>query len=210
MVNLLISFPDVLAATQPSNPTGSWPGGSKMVRYEARMSTTSGSESGLEMAFKDGSSVTGPINLFDSQLFFAYFQPGNPSACTFGSGGLCGVNYGERSTITPRAQVDLDGNGTPAQITDICAPLPDGQVVFGVSVNHVPACAPTTETFTDPWLGGDYSARTTSKNSKYQLVYHTGQGGSSGDPNGQTNIDKFELPTPKSRTRVRTWVSVVE
>ena len=112
----------------------------------------------------------------------------------------------DRAGVTPFTQVDLDDDDVP----DICVPLDDGLVVFGVSVNHVPTCAPPDDTFTDPWLGGDYKARTESKNGKYQLVYHTGQGGSSGDPNGQTNIDQLELPTPKSRTRVRTWVSVVE
>lgn len=168
-------------------------------------------DNGLEMAWENGGRVTGPINLFDGQLYFAYFAPASGLVCAKGTGGLCGVAYNNKeksppgTAWSPAAAADLGGTAA----LDVCRNFSAGEVVFGISINLVPSCVPSNDTFNDPWLAGQYSSITQSNLGRYQLVYHTGQGGS-GQNGAKTKSSLINLPTPQSRTRVRTWVSVVE
>lgn len=188
MINMLVSFSDAFIGPTTQS-------------YHARLDD----DEGVELAFKDGGRVTGPINLFDGQLYFAYFVPNETDICANGVGGLCGVSYNKRESFEPIGTVDLDDDDT----VDQCITFTEGEVVFGISVNLVPSCVVEEDTFDDPWLAGQYKTITQSNLGTYQLSYHTGQGGEA--QNGAvTKSSTVNLPAPKSRTRVRTWVSVVE
>lgn len=189
MINLLVSFSDTFDTSVP-DPF-----------YKVVLDATNG----VELAWLDGGRVTGPINLFDGQLYFAYFTPSNSSDCLKGRGGLCGFNYIQRSSYDPIPFSDLDNDGT----ADTCVDFPGGEVVFGVSINLLPSCTPGEDTFPDPWLGGSYKTITQSNMGKYQLSFHTGQLGG-GQNNAISPSDTRDLPLPKQKTRVRTWVSVIE
>ncbi|NUP09353.1 MAG: hypothetical protein HOW73_25145 [Polyangiaceae bacterium] len=190
MVNVLASFSDEFIGLGPSGPD-----------FQPTLSATKG----VEMAFKDGGRVTGPINLFDGQLYFAYFVPNDVDPCVNGSGGLCGVRYDSRTAFVPDATVDLNGTGGP----DRCIQFTQGEVVFGISINLAPSCSVSEANYTDSWLGGQYRTTTQSNLGQYRLSYQTGQGGS-GQNGAVTKSSSVVLPTPKSRTKVRSWVSVVE
>jgi len=210
MINMLVSFAEELDTSTPFGYPAS------LIRYQPKklgQAKTGSTKYGVEMVFLDGGAVTGPINLFDSQLYFAHFIP-NPSAgvCTAGGGGgICGVRFDEQDTTNSRPieQSDLTKDGT-VDDDDICQSFINGEVVFGVSISLVPSCNGTPDSFNDPWLGGDYAGRTSSTVGSYELVYHTGEGGASEDLNVQTKSSRLGLDTPKSKTRVRTWVSVTE
>ena len=163
-------------------------------------------KTGVEMAWKEGGRVTGPVNLHDGQLYFAYFNPSTTLACTNGTGGVCGFDYLQRNANgSPTPYVSLDGNVSP----DSCVDFTDGEVVFGVAVNQVPSCAGDLLPTSDPWLGGAYNPRTSSKVGRTQLVFQTGQGGES-ESGAQTKSTRIPLPPPRTRTRVRAWITMTE
>jgi len=163
-------------------------------------------KTGVEMAWKDGGRVTGPVNLHDGQLYFAYFNPSTTLACTNGTGGVCGFDYLERNANgSPTPYVSLDGNASP----DSCVDFTDGEVVFGVAVNQIPSCSGGLLPTSDPWLGGTYNTRTTSKVGRTQLVFQTGQGGES-ESGAQTKSTRIPLPPARTRTRVRAWITMTE
>ncbi|NUP05094.1 MAG: hypothetical protein HOW73_03420 [Polyangiaceae bacterium] len=189
MVNILASFPEV--------PKDDYP------YFQATLD----SSQGVEVAFQDGARVTGPLNLFDGQLYFAYFSPVNGGTCQAGKGGLCGFNYVRRESDVPIPATDL--NPETGSGATICEDFSHGEVVFGVSINLMPSCTPTESVSTDPWLAGQYKSITQSNLGQYQLSYHTNvDGGEHQD--AKTPNATLDLPAPSSKTRVRTWVSVVE
>lgn len=187
MINMLVSYADQFDVAN------------------SRWRTVIGADTGVELAWKNGGRVTGPLNLFDGQLYFAYFVPDNGTECLPGTGGMCGVVYNRRNSFEPLGNVDLSGDGNP----DVCDDFDDNEVVFGVSINLVPSCNNTPQNFTDSWLGGSYQTVTSSTQGQYQLSFHTGQAGE-GRNDAKTPSDAVNLPIPKAKTRVRTWVSVVE
>lgn len=189
MLNLLVSFADAEAGSG----------------YRALMS----SDTGVELAFEEGARVTGAVNLFDSQLYFAYFVPAEGLACSKGHGGLCGVDYQHRQEFVPIGAIDLDG----AKGVDRCVELSDDEVVFGVSIHALPSCTDDKdipeETFKDRWLGGKYEAQTQSNVGRFQLAFHTGQGGTTHD-GAVTKSATIALPTPKTRVFLREVSAEVE
>ena len=163
---------------------------------------------GVEVAFVDGARHTGPLNMFDGQLYYAYFNPSSGVGCIGGKSGLCGFNYMKKNAGVPIPSADLNNSGSITN-ADICTPFAGNELVFGVSVNLLPSCLPVEAPADDSWLAGSYKSITQSKIGQYQLSFHTGEQGTAlnGSVTPSAHID---LPPPKSKTRVRTWVSVVE
>jgi type IV pilus assembly protein PilY1 len=186
-INMLVSFVDRFDGTNYRPAFGGTP------------------PTGVEMAWRDGGSVTGQLNIFDGQLFFAYFNPAPGTGCVVGTGGLCGVNYIGRESDRPVA-LGLFGVGA----TDYCEDFDDGEVVFGVSVNKVQSCAIDTETFGDPWLTGSYTAMTQANPGNYELVFQTGQNGLDPAGGGVTKRSTKALPRPASSTKIRSFVRIAE
>jgi type IV pilus assembly protein PilY1 len=169
--------------------------------------TTAPPYAGIEMAFMDGAGVTGPLNLFDGQLMFAYFLPRTTTTCTFGKGGWCAPKFLEHTAANvPDAAMDL--NGSPGSF-ELCNDFTGNEVVFGIQINQKPSCLPPAETYGDPWLAGSYKAITTSTTGAYEIVMHTGQGGA-GEGGAQTKSTRKALKTPKSQTFVQSWVNAIE
>ena len=83
-------------------------------------------------------------------------------------------------------------------------------MVFGISVNLVPSCEITETDFSDPWMSGNYKAMTQANAGRYELVFQTGQGGATPTGDEKTRRSKIQLPQPKSRTSVRSFVRVAE
>jgi type IV pilus assembly protein PilY1 len=195
MVNVLISFVDEFVESKSDADE-------KETKFQARIDANRG----VEFAWRNGGGTTGPLNLFDGQLFFAYFAPSSATnTCTLGTGGICGSHYVDRVSSKPRA-TGVFGPGAD----DYCDPFADGEVVFGLAVNQVQSCAITTTSFTDPWLAGTYSAMTEANPGRYELVFQTGQNGAAPAGGGVTKRSALALPQPKSRTQIRSFVRVAE
>lgn len=193
-VNMLVSFTDTFSPVADDPET---------TGFQAVVD----SSKGVEMAWLNGGGVTGPINLFDGQLYFAYFNPSAANTCSLGTGGICGVDYVKRlgsGAPTP------SGTADSTDPTAACGDFASGEVVFGISLNLVPSCTVTSSSFSDPWMNGNYNAMTTANGGRYELVFHTGQNGGAGAGGGKTNRTKVELPQPKARTTVRSFVRVAE
>lgn len=162
--------------------------------------------SGVELAWSNGGRVTGPVTVFDGQLYFSYFVPAAPTTCAMGVGGVCGVDVLHRNaSAAPVANVDLTGDGTP----DDCVAFTSGEVAFGASVGLIPSCSPQVDLYDDPWLAGKYGALTSSNRGSYRLLFHTGQGGTSND-NALSHSDFISLPAPRGHSRVREWVTLIQ
>ncbi len=192
MVNLVVSFADEF--DQASG------------KFAPAIDSTSGR--GVEVAFLNGGLATGPLNLFDGQLYYSYFEPAT-SGCNFGTGGLCSYGYNSNSSFAPTGPgLDLDDVDA---VKNNCELFAGGQVVFGVSINLVPSCEVAQQNFSDPWMAGSYSTSQQNVGS-YQLSYATGIGSGPGSflDGSASPSERIDLPTPTSKTKVRTWVSVVE
>jgi type IV pilus assembly protein PilY1 len=195
MVNVLVSFVDEFDDLKTDS-------GQNGTKFQARIDA----DRGVEFAWKDGGGVTGPVNLFDGQLFFAYFSPSSAvNTCTLGTGGICGSHYIDRVSSQPRITGMFGSNPD-----DYCKPFADGEVVFGLAVNQVQSCAVTTTNFNDPWLTGSYSAMTAANPGQYELVYQTGQNGAAPTGGGVTKRSAMGLERPRSRTQIRSFVRVAE
>ena len=126
-----------------------------------------------------------------------------------GTGGLCSYGYNSNSSFAPTGPgLDLDDVDA---VKNNCELFAGGQVVFGVSINLVPSCEVAQQNFSDPWMAGSYSTSQQNVGS-YQLSYATGIGSGPGSflDGSASPSERIDLPTPTSKTKVRTWVSVVE
>ena len=194
MVTLLVSFPDRLSTKKSDN------GDVEATAFQATMDD----ETGVELAFVNGARVTGPPNLFDGQLYFSYFLPSGELSCTFGSGGFCALDYLAREGERPVVSVPVAGDDEP------CHDFSQGEVVFGMSINLAPSCVVKESTFSDPFLTGNYTAMTQATPARYELVFHTGQGGSSPPEGGKTKRSSIQLPNPRTFTQVKGRVRMSE
>jgi type IV pilus assembly protein PilY1 len=193
MVNLLVSFRDVWRPEKRDGTTSN-------TGYQAEVDQ----EGGVELAWQDGGRVTGNVNLFDGQLYFAYFLPSGESQCTYGTGGVCAFHY-----------LDKEAAGAPVVTSSLtgsepCVDFDQGEVVFGVTVALTPSCTVSESTFEDPFLAGSYSAMTQANPGRYELVFHTGQGGPASAQGSRTKRASVALATPTSRTTVRSFVRVTD
>jgi type IV pilus assembly protein PilY1 len=201
-INTLVTFVDYFDPSVAPN--------GRFRPYVNRKSPIAGGASdpfqGIEMAFLDGASVTGALNMFDGQLMFAYFLPRVGTACTFGKGGWCAAHYLNHTAVDVPDPV-MDVNGSPG--FELCNDFAGNEVVFGIQVNQKPSCQPAPDNFGDPWLAGNYRSITTSTTGQYEIVMHTGQGGSTED-GAVTKSARKDLRTPKTQTFVQSWVNAIE
>ncbi len=171
--------------------------------------------------FTNGERVAGPITLFNGVLYFSSFQP-EPSTssnvCRAGSSRVWGVDYIEPKDKTNRALggkerlPDNPGAAIPnyVQYIDNSSSLLDpGAVIFGVGVAEQPTCLDESSV-TDPYFGsGSHTSVNSANPGKFQLVMHTGSGGTA-VPGGQANVLTIDLPTPPSTPRIDSWASITE
>jgi len=169
-----------------------------------------------DVGYTDGVRVTGPLTLFDGNLYMSYFKPNGTGSCVLGSSGWCAFDYVDSAREgqgTPGdghadAVTNVDGDGT-FDATDVCAPLGSAQLVFGMSLFQQPSCEQTPADFGDSWFGGNYSAYSTTSAGSYQLIMHTSESGG-GSEDITISTDSKTLSAPKTTTRVVSWTNVVE
>jgi len=168
-----------------------------------------------------GERVVGPMVLFNSALYFAsYTPPGtNASVCSNGSGRVFGMHYtlpvpGTTSTRPlnqggearlPGADNSLVQSRSSADITGDA-----DSVVFGVTVAQQPTCSARSQETARDFLGyGIHRQITNVTPGKFELVMHTGSGGSKVE-GGSSNVRTLELRPPASAARVEGWAALVE
>ena len=98
----------------------------------------------MVQALEDGESVSGPMALFASNLYYTTFTPTplDPSnMCSAGNSGLCAAHY-----INPKTADKPDSGPTPNQST--AAPrrrvrksLGDNMLAFGPGITQKPSCS---------------------------------------------------------------------
>ncbi len=172
---------------------------------------------------EDGERVTGAMSLFSSTLYFSTFSPpaSGDSVCNSGSSRLWGVDYLKSNDSDPGSgglAVALKEQPTDANFVQYLSfenLVPGGDqnvkpVVFGVTIAQLPTCFEEATAADEDWLGyGSHEAMNQINPGKFELVVHTGQGGTS-IPGGTTNVFKMELPTPPAMTSIDSWASIVE
>jgi len=116
------------------------------------------------------------------------------------------MDYVSGNNASPTPVLDTN-SATPT--IDICDTFDNGEIAFGLSINPVPSCLQSEDNFNDQFLAGQYNSYSGSKGLSYQLVLQTSQGGSS--ENGSIiNTSRMNLPPPRSKSRLQSWVSVMQ
>jgi type IV pilus assembly protein PilY1 len=140
-----------------------------------------------------GEQVTGPIQLFASNVYFGTFvsNPSATDACAFGYSRLWGVGY-------------IDNAGAfedpPGVQTRQLGPY-ENQIIMGVAITRRPQCF-TTDTAFDPYGSQSYLNVTDQGGGGYQLVAQMSGGAASAG--GGTIADiTMDLPAPESFTHVQ-------
>ncbi len=167
-------------------------------------------------AMTGGERVTGPMTVFDKTHYFATFKPpASVSACTGGHAYIYGWHYTQRRTV------GVPANGgtyrypaaAPAQREEPFAGVAgEGQVIPGVSIVGSLPCFDGN----DLASYGEYGAKLSA--TEYSLFVTVAAGSTSGSKTygggSQTNLNvgapKGLLPSTTEKTRVDSWVAVVE
>ncbi|HYO94788.1 MAG TPA: hypothetical protein VER33_09755, partial [Polyangiaceae bacterium] len=171
----------------------------------------------------NGERVVGPMELFNSQLFFATYSPpqSGANACSNGSSQVWGVDYlrpkNSHLASPPRNQGGeprLPSSTTPGTfVRSLTAAQVTGNanaVIFGVSVAQQPTCSVTSAETSVDYLGYGQHHRLTNVNpGKFELVMHTG-GIEGTATNMSSNVETIELPAPPSAARVDAWAALIE
>jgi type IV pilus assembly protein PilY1 len=159
-----------------------------------------------------GEQVTGPMELFDGNLYFATFtaltDPSN--ACTYGTTRLWGVDYlqsgagGSQPTPFPKGAFETSpGSGVFTQrLADI-----SNAIIVGVGVAQRPTCtAGLTEA--DPYFGGSRYQVTGVGGGEFQLVAQVS--GQAGVAAGSVGTIVRTLTPPASFTAVQSWAGAID
>lgn len=183
-----------------------------------------------EITLDRGEQITGPIQLFNGQVYFATFDTPDigASACDFGSSQLYGVHYlineqtqncdslsdGSCDVCTTDSCSDVelplgvfdDGSGTPSR-TRWPTPL-ENQLVLGVGITQRQTCSQfDSDVLTDPFLAGYYRTRIAEQGSGgFELSYQT-SGGGVANAGGSIPSVSESLAAPQAFTRVSGWAS---
>lgn len=154
--------------------------------------------------FEHGHRVVGPLAVFDRTVYFSAFRP-NRASCIIGNAEIWGLDFiqneGDIDDPTPR----FDDGGTIVDKID----LDPGTIVYGLGVTQVPSCSTSTD-ISDPYLAQQYQSLSDVNVGEFQLVFHTGKGGTADTENAAINTQTLSLPPPRSNSRVTSWASIVE
>ena len=172
--------------------------------------------------FNNGERIAGPMSLFNGSLFYSSFQPeppGSADVCKAGTSRVWGVHY-----LIPKEAADISQGGaerlpedpaaspvTLVQFIDSTSSLlSDDAVIFGVGVTQAPSCNDSTTSAGDPYFGGGTHTSLTNVNpGKFQLVMHTGSGGTA-QLGAAANTLEIDLPSPQTTARIDSWAAIVE
>ncbi|MEZ4227855.1 MAG: PilC/PilY family type IV pilus protein [Polyangiaceae bacterium] len=181
-----------------------------------------GSKANWFTRLDNGERVAGPISLFNGALFYSTFQPETSASqvCNAGDSRVWGVDY-----LIPKTDTNLGDGGSPRLPEDPNATAPtfvqyisaststlidNGSTIFGVGVAQLPTCNEVDTGFSDPYLGsGAHRSVSRVNPGKFQLVMHTGAGGTA-IGGGKTKTLSFDLPAPPAIATIDSWAALVE
>jgi hypothetical protein len=187
------------------------------------MSTTYAVTTNWEIRLDDGEQVTGPLELFDSRVYFGTFasNAGLGDACLYGGSRIWGVHYLNASSTAPTGYTAVNGRFPAAGLQSTAGTGPydthyidvgDNTIVMGVAVTRTPTCVSGT-TLPDPYLGNRFTVGPPG-GGEFRLVApvsgaRPGGGGltTSGGGTGEASITTVGtvLETPPSVTYVTDW-----
>ena len=176
-----------------------------------------------EVRLRDNEMVTGPLELFDSRVYFGTFYsavtPGD--SCSFGSSKLWGVHFTDVGGDPPASYSRGPSGRFPAYGWESAAGVGSGtfsshfmelganQIVMGVGITQRPTCV-VGSTTTDPYLGSRYQAQQVGGGS-FELVAQVSSTSrvTSGAAPEVATVTRT-LPAPISATRISAQASQVE
>jgi len=158
-----------------------------------------------EIPLQAGEQVTGPLDLFDGNVYFATFRA-NPSpsdACAYGESYIWGVEYLQADTekLPLPAIESVIGSGALARNV---GPF-ENQVIMGVTVTQRPQCdSGFTESFVDPYSGQQRTQRRVNNQTggQFELVAQV-SGGSSRVAGSQIGEINRAVVAPTAYSRVQ-------
>ncbi|MCG8555305.1 MAG: hypothetical protein MJD61_08460 [Proteobacteria bacterium] len=150
-----------------------------------------------------GESVTGPVELFDGNVYFSTFKSTTGgSSCDFGQSYVYAYDFIDDDSSSPPGPVATAGVG------GLVGSAHTNKLFMGVGITKRPQCFDTT-TISDPYLGGNRAAIPTAAASNFELVLNAG-GDSSADKGGVIKTESMSLPTPASVTKIQSIAGSVD
>jgi type IV pilus assembly protein PilY1 len=155
----------------------------------------------------DGTRVTGPMVLLQSDLYFAAFTPSTTSACGGGTTSIDGLDY-----VLPADLTKPEDGGYPVKtstgadfgITGITG------AVFGVTIGQQPSCDSDTSDLSSPYLGYGSKPSTRTSPGTLQLMYQTSDVSRQDPTGGQVGAGSINLRRPPSISRISSWAALVD
>lgn len=161
-----------------------------------------------EVRLRPGEQVVGPMELFDSQVYFSTFASVPPSRdmCSWGAGRLWGVGYLETGAIPPgytAAGIPFPSPGMVAasgaevhwQDTEV------NKIAVGVSIRQTPTCV-SGITEVDPYSAGVRYRIGSVGGGEFRLVAQASGSSSSRTASTSVEVISRNLPSPGSFTNV--------
>ncbi len=176
------------------------------------------------LPWADGERVTGPMTVFDGAAYFATFAPSAGNVCQTGAGKIWGMDFAAPASCSIGNNVGCGGadNGkwikTPASpFTIPAADLPDvgltGHVITGVALQATPPCSDASAA-NDTFTGGTYTGLSNLSQASYSIVASASTKATAKNTTKQPNqlggSLQINLPSPKMKTRIDSWASIVE
>ncbi len=171
-----------------------------------------------EIRLHDGEQVTGALELFESNVYFATFESGTDpaNACEIGRSRIWGVDYFNAGGRPPAGYTDPASAfplphlesvaGTGVYDTHFTGPY-DNQLVLGVGVTQRPTCVEGADQF-DPYIGTRYRV-TNVGGGTFELRAQI-SGGTRGTSAGSVATMSVQLPSPQSFTTVNAFAGRVD
>lgn len=164
-----------------------------------------------ELKLNPGEQVTGPLELFNENVYFGTFKSTSSAidACSFGSSNVCGVHYKNNISGTQSPKPGLESSPGSGTLDATCIGPYANQIIMGVSVTQRPSCFRGTETI-DPYFGTRFMVSETGGGDFRLIAQLSGTAGSVA-PTGAiiSTVDRL-LPTRRKLTRVQGWASSVD
>ncbi len=198
----------------------------RVVSLTERVTTGAGgrrtftTELNWEIRLHDGEQVTGPLELFEGNAYFASFESNaDPAAaCDLGVSRIWAVDYRASGATPPTGYSDVVGGafpeprfeGTPGTgvFTDHFRPPFTNQLVLGVGITQRPTCLAGSDEF-DPYIGSRYRVGDVAGGT-FTLTAQVSGGVADPATMGAIRTIEEPLPSPQSFTTLQSFAGSVE
>ena len=173
-----------------------------------------------EIRLNEGEQVTGPLELFEGNVYFASFETNTDEtrACDLGASRIWGVDYLANGSTPPTGYSDVVGGafpeprfeGTPGSgvFTDHFRPPFTNELVLGVGVTQRPTCLSGADEF-DPYIGSRYRVGDVAGGT-FMLTAQVSGGTSDPGTDGAIRTIEEPLPSPQSFTTISSFAGSVD